>query len=51
MDFKSHIATTGFLLNPDRSSHRVDRVPGQPAGPGLITVVVCEEKGERKINK
>jgi hypothetical protein len=24
----------GLLLNPDRSSHRVDRVPGRPAGPG-----------------
>jgi len=47
MSFKSHIwkkknwvssgfcraiTTAGLLLNPDQCSHRVDQVPGQPAG-------------------
>jgi hypothetical protein len=36
--FGRAIATAGLLLNLDQSSHRVDRVPGRPAGPGLITV-------------
>jgi len=31
--FGRAVATTGLLLNPDRSSHRV---PGRPAGPGRV---------------
>jgi len=27
------VAPACFLTNPDRSNHRVDRVPGHPAGP------------------
>jgi hypothetical protein len=34
--FGRAVYTTGLLLNPDRSSHQVDRVPGRPAGPGRI---------------
>jgi hypothetical protein len=30
------IAPASFLLNPDRSSHRVDRVSGRPTGPGPV---------------
>jgi len=30
------IVLAGLLLNPNRSSHRVDRVPGRPAGPGPV---------------
>ena len=34
--FGRAVATAGLLLNPDRSSHRVDRVPDRPAGPGRV---------------
>jgi hypothetical protein len=27
------VAPAGLLTNPNRSSHRVDRVPGRPDGP------------------
>ena len=37
--FGRAVATAGLLLNPDRSSHRVDRVPSRPAGAGLIIVL------------
>jgi len=40
--FGRAVATAGLLLNPDRSSHQVDRVPGRPAGPSLITVLLCQ---------
>jgi hypothetical protein len=32
------ITPANLLLNPDRSSYRVDWVSGRPAGPGLITM-------------
>jgi hypothetical protein len=34
--FGRAVSTAGLLLNPDRSSHRVDRVPGRPAEPGRV---------------
>jgi hypothetical protein len=34
--FDRAVAPTGLLVNPDRFSHWVNRVPGRPAGPDWV---------------
>ena len=35
-EFDRAVAPAGLLVNPDQSSHRIDQVPGRPAGSGRV---------------